>query len=601
MKWENTVRNTDTVGSIESASIQLLTNAKAFKVIIGNIYTDIQVALVREIFSNAWDAQKEKGNLATPIDIHSPSMFEPWFSVRDYGDSMSHETVSNVYAQIFNSTKDDSNDQVGMYGMGSKSPLGYTDNFTMICFRDGEMRHYDIYLSTEGSPKIDLKTKCATKEPNGTLVQIGVKPNDINSFREKISSFILNVDTPITVNGEKNLSKWGTILSGDNWRMIDLNIKSYIRMGCVLYEAPTAYLNLDDIIIDVPIGTFEVTPSRDSIIINDRSIKILKDLNIETKKKIKERVTEKINSMRYIGEKIRFDKSIRFKYRIDIPDKYDASNKIFNKCSVLNYSNKKILSVPDTLDVVILCPEKISTYRRRKIIREKYPTKNIAFFVYYGDNEVESLLRDYYYGSFFIYEKDITFPPKPKIVKKRKTVKEFSVLCEGVMGMIRFEPEKMHNVYVPKGVSASCRSVKRPEGKHVMILPPSKVKHIKKEFPEFNLKSNVEWMEDVISEFSKDRLITVINNHVVKHKKHYALYQMQEGPEPAEREQLPFAPHLHQKTYTLMRSIIEESNRMENKVYELYPMIKHVKSGKFSTEEVMQYKEIVNVANYKNK
>lgn len=85
MKFDVPSRSVESSGALMVKEIGLSANAKAYQIIFGQIYPDIIKAIVREIFANGWDSQKEAGNLDTPIDIHLPTMWEPYFSVRDYG------------------------------------------------------------------------------------------------------------------------------------------------------------------------------------------------------------------------------------------------------------------------------------------------------------------------------------------------------------------------------------------------------------------------------------------------------------------------------------------------------------------------------------
>ena len=110
-------------GAQESARLQIEANGKAFKELISGIYSDKTYAIARELIANAWDAHVLAGNENTPFDLHLPTVFDPTFSIRDYGTSMDHNTVMTLYRTLFRSTKDDpnspdSNKFVGKFGLG---------------------------------------------------------------------------------------------------------------------------------------------------------------------------------------------------------------------------------------------------------------------------------------------------------------------------------------------------------------------------------------------------------------------------------------------------------------------------------------------------
>ena len=263
--------------NLTTQKITIKSNAKAFRLILGQIYPDIIKAIVRELFTNAWDSQKVAGTLSTPIEIHAPNKYEPYFSIRDYGVGMTEEIISNIFSKIFESTKDSSNEEAGMFGMGSKSPLGYTDAYSLISYIDGTMLYYDIHLSSDGTPVISLKVKEKTEEPNGVHIQIGVKYEDIAHFIEMIEHFILGSNTPVKLNGEKFADIYKVTASGTDWQLVDHKSINglHIRMGCVLYKIRKEFYNnmssLIDVplILDFPIGTFDVTGSREDILYNE--------------------------------------------------------------------------------------------------------------------------------------------------------------------------------------------------------------------------------------------------------------------------------------------------------------------------------------------
>ena len=119
------------VGGEKRTSVSIAANGKAFKALTDNLYQNKIGSIVREISANAIDAQNQAGNGEIPFQIHLPDTFEPWFSVRDFGIGLSPEIMENVFLTLFESTKDQSNDSIGAFGLGSKTPLAYTDQFTI--------------------------------------------------------------------------------------------------------------------------------------------------------------------------------------------------------------------------------------------------------------------------------------------------------------------------------------------------------------------------------------------------------------------------------------------------------------------------------------
>lgn len=329
MKFDVMERKVESFGEISVKEITLSANAKAFKIIFGQIYPDITKAIVRELFTNAWDSQKNAGTLDTPIDIHLPTDWEPYFSVRDYGTGMTPAVIDDVYSKVFESTKDQSDDEAGMFGMGSKTPLGYTDSFSVTSYIDGYFWAYDIYIAQSGNPVIALKAEGECDEPNGVEVSLGVKTVDFNTFKEYAELFALNANTPVNINRTRYLNKRVAISSGDRWTLYDDSEAAYIRMGCVLYKVDKSYLNqyfrYDEefllklpLILDFDIGEFEVTGSREDIIYNVESCKKIYDAFKKVHNDVCAEAIDKIRSFDHPEESFKYFRQVNSQFNLKL-------------------------------------------------------------------------------------------------------------------------------------------------------------------------------------------------------------------------------------------------------------------------------------------
>ena len=117
-----------------------------------------------------------------PFEVHLPTRLEPYFHVRDYGTSMTHDQCMTLYTTYFRSTRNDSNDAVGCLGLGSKAPFAYADSFTVEAFKDGEKRVYAAHRDSNGSPTFCLMDTVPTDEENGIKVSLPVEKNDCDRF-----------------------------------------------------------------------------------------------------------------------------------------------------------------------------------------------------------------------------------------------------------------------------------------------------------------------------------------------------------------------------------------------------------------------------------
>ncbi len=134
MKYNPHLQPLETEGFGETRDYSIAATGKAFRNLMDGLYSRKIEAVVREISTNAQDSHTEAGWPTRPFLVQLPTVFRATFSVRDYGVGMPHAQVMDRYSTLFDSTKDQSNDQVGMLGLGSKSPFAYTDGFTLRCW-----------------------------------------------------------------------------------------------------------------------------------------------------------------------------------------------------------------------------------------------------------------------------------------------------------------------------------------------------------------------------------------------------------------------------------------------------------------------------------
>jgi hypothetical protein len=169
----------------ESTSFSIAMNAKAFKVLSSTLYQDKVGSIIRETCTNALDSHIMQGNPDEPFVVHLPDEFEPWFAVKDFGVGLSSDQVKHLYTTYFASTKDQSNDCTGAFGLGSKVSFSYTDQFTVQSVFAGVKSIYSAYLTASGIPAVQLMHQEESTERNGVEIKISVKREDYRQFQDK--------------------------------------------------------------------------------------------------------------------------------------------------------------------------------------------------------------------------------------------------------------------------------------------------------------------------------------------------------------------------------------------------------------------------------
>lgn len=286
-------------------------NAKTFKVLSDTIYKDKIGSIVRELSCNAYDSHTVAGKSDVPFEIHLPDNFEPYFSIRDFGTGISPEDIKTVYCQYFESTKDQSNDEVGAFGLGSKTPFSYTDAFTVISIHKGVKRMYNAHVNAGLPSIVSYGEPEPTDEPDGLEVNVGIETLDYKAFGEAVKRQLKFFPVkPTILNGSIEWSditptlqvagftfykienarsayygsrsemsglflKQGPVGYPVDFDVIDqyLNSKGVDRSPFYKYIQETANRRDSGVIIDMPIGTVEVTASREGISYSDVTIR----------------------------------------------------------------------------------------------------------------------------------------------------------------------------------------------------------------------------------------------------------------------------------------------------------------------------------------
>lgn len=226
----------------ESASfgISRMDEAHIMSILRDTLYSDKILAVLREYSSNAWDAHRDAGKPDLPIKITLPTAMEPTLSIRDFGLGLSPEGVFKIYTQYGASTKRNSDNSVGMLGIGSKSGFAYSDSFTITSYNGGSKRTYVAVLDASEKGVINLLCE-APSEETGIEISMAVRPDDIRQFHAKAQElykyFIprpdINIELPKLPTAQATL-KHGVIYAKDT---AYYGSRKWVAvMGCVSYN-----------------------------------------------------------------------------------------------------------------------------------------------------------------------------------------------------------------------------------------------------------------------------------------------------------------------------------------------------------------------------
>lgn len=264
-----------------------------------NLYNDPMSAVFREYVANGLDAHKVVGQ-TDPVQVWLPSRDTPMFRVKDTGVGMSMETIRDVYSQYGSSTKNTQNNEIGGFGLGCKSALAISSQFTVESIKDGK-KTVAVIHSNEGSvPQLEWLPVQDVDQPNGTTVSIPVHNHgEFTKAATKYFSFF-EPGTVECMNGtlgdgrlyfKDRLDSLQETVVGDAtvsvYEPLDgyyvnnpIPAGVYIIMGGIVYTIPTsdiqtnlesrntAFLSLFEstvVVIEAPIGSIKLSPNREGI------------------------------------------------------------------------------------------------------------------------------------------------------------------------------------------------------------------------------------------------------------------------------------------------------------------------------------------------
>lgn len=309
----NVYSNNDVEKTVSSSkSMDLSANARAyiFKMFSSSIYSNPIGTVVREITSNCFDAHVEAG-------VNYPVLIKKTFnditnthylSFIDYGVGISPERMYDVCAVYFESTKSNSDDQIGGYGIGMKSPLAYKrlqedgsfdNSYYAITNYNGIKYMYCIHDDSY-SPVISLMYEEETTDANGTEVRIPILQKDLKTFEAEIVRQLYYFDN-LVFDGFDNdeIANDYTIVRCKNflYRGDGYSDEMHICLGKVAYPIDYRALKISEYDYQIPvalkfnIGEINVTTSREALEYSEKTIGLIKAKLIETKNEILDMIT----------------------------------------------------------------------------------------------------------------------------------------------------------------------------------------------------------------------------------------------------------------------------------------------------------------------
>jgi hypothetical protein len=292
-----------TVGDFKSHKAEIDTEDLSWilQILSTNLYSDPIGSLVREYSSNAWDANVEAGNKHKPIEvgIQTDKDQGSYWYVTDLGPGLSPERIDKVYRKFGKSTKRESNEAIGMMGLGKFSGLSYTDQIYITTRFEG-MQYQYIMHKADNLPQIDMLSISPTDLPSGTTIKVFIhggwsERRDFERATREQLAYFENIYFNVDGNDFNNYK----IIKGRTFTYSSVDDRGLrIKLGPVTYPIDYSALKLsgsdydtmrtsyDGIALNFNIGDLAITPNRESILYNAKTISAIKSKLVEFQQEI---------------------------------------------------------------------------------------------------------------------------------------------------------------------------------------------------------------------------------------------------------------------------------------------------------------------------
>lgn len=331
--------------SLETYGFDIEDPGAIFGVLRSTMYSNSIESICREITCNGRDAHRELGNTDRPIEITLPTTFCSEIKFRDFGVGITPERMKSIYTKYGNSTKRDSNQQTGGFGLGAKTPFAYKPSFTITTIVPENGKNIKrIYAASVGEDRkggVHLLYEQETNEERGTEIAIVVDNKDFDKFETGLANMIKYWDVrPIVHNAKGSFYdhlKIDTevVLKGNDWEVVrNNNYYSYNKARLVIVDGIPYDIKLEVVFAEHPkllkaasktnfylyfnTGDLDLSASREALNYVPKTINALvtkfKEIESVVEQKIQDRINEAVSYIEAVSFKNEIEREIGFSF-----------------------------------------------------------------------------------------------------------------------------------------------------------------------------------------------------------------------------------------------------------------------------------------------
>lgn len=381
-----------------------------------------------------------------------------YFYVKDFGIGMSPERMREIYFNYLSSTKEDTDDEIGGFGIGAKSALAYTHTFFIDTVYMNKEYNYIMSFDSTGYPIGRLLASKDTIKDNGTCIRVPIKNNNKSEgiiFIQEINSKLLYLPN---VYYERNPFKCyyegmyssdinsSIIIKGDKWISSTLTNGLYSTMHICLDKIPYTIdwteLGMSSITLPIALvfetGELRPTPSRESIIYTKDAISLIKFRIKEVQEYFRQKIKEMYEPTEDIDEFMKFWFKKSSRVTLDSGFTFDSED-ILPGEKIAGYKPYKYF-LDNNIDLSILNTE--STFRKKGYILTSNAESGSTTFS--SSSSFSTMLS---LGKFFVTKKEV--------LKKKKSAYLLDILHPGLRSKSSvpvYKKSKLKNIHFYKRI-----------------------------------------------------------------------------------------------------------------------------------------------------
>ena len=305
------------------AEFKMNVTGTAFDILSSKLYKQPYHAIVRELVLNGIDAHRVAGydgavqvGYGTSDDIDC--LDKGYWFCRDFGNGLTQFDVERIYTSFFSSTKKTDGEQIGCFGLGSKTPFAVTNEYFVISIVDtgdksNEKTVYRMFKNG-GAPQWEIVSQSKTLEHTGLEIRIAYENINAFNMNTAINDVVKNIVEDVELCNvssyvEDNIesSKRNTVidknirydhsegiminLNGYMYYIASYDIRNNLSKESHRYVKSLGMVNIQ-MIVNATKSDITLTPSRESVHFDSKTIEFLNDAIANTFKVITKNLFE---------------------------------------------------------------------------------------------------------------------------------------------------------------------------------------------------------------------------------------------------------------------------------------------------------------------